>query len=98
MTATYLGRIVAAHRAAAARDDRPLGPLIGEAAALPPTRGFTAAVVADGLGVIAEIKRRSPSKGDLNVALGHREVLEEDWPRGGGTRRRQVVRRPAEEL
>jgi indole-3-glycerol phosphate synthase len=70
VTDTYLDRIVAAHRAAAAHDDRPLEPLVAAAATRPPTRGFTAALApADGLAVIAEIKRRSPSKGDLDVGL-----------------------------
>ena len=48
--ATYLDEILAAHRAAAPG----------------PARGFRAALAGDeGLSVIAEIKRRSPSKGDL---------------------------------
>jgi indole-3-glycerol phosphate synthase len=40
---------------------------VDEATGLPPTRGFAARLVADGgaPAVIAEIKRRSPSKGDL---------------------------------
>ena len=73
--ATYLDRIVAAHRAAATLDFRSLDNLIAEARDMPPTRGFAAALRAgaDGpsgppggeLAVIAEIKRRSPSKGDL---------------------------------
>ncbi len=65
--ATYLDGILAAHRAAAAADPRTLGPLVAEAAERPPTRGFAARLVADGgaPAVIAEIKRRSPSKGDL---------------------------------
>jgi indole-3-glycerol phosphate synthase len=65
--ATYLDGILAAHRATAAADDRTLGPLVAEAADLPPARGFAARLVADGgtPAVIAEIKRRSPSKGDL---------------------------------
>jgi indole-3-glycerol phosphate synthase len=46
-----LERIVAAHRAADA--------------VRPAPRGFRAALAAPGLSVIAEIKRRSPSKGDL---------------------------------
>ncbi len=35
----------------------------------PEPRGFRAALAAPGLQVIAEIKRRSPSKGDLNMGL-----------------------------
>jgi indole-3-glycerol phosphate synthase len=68
--ATYLDRILAAHRAAAAGDDRDLAPLVVAARSRPPTRGFTAALRrAGGLGVIAEVKRRSPSKGDLADGL-----------------------------
>ncbi len=63
---TYLGPILEHHRSRAARDRRRLGDLIDAALALAPARGFREAVVAsDGLGVIAEIKRRSPSKGPL---------------------------------
>jgi indole-3-glycerol phosphate synthase len=68
--ATYLDRILARHREVAALDDRPLDELVGLASALPPARGFAEALrVGDRLHVISEIKRRSPSKGDLNVGL-----------------------------
>jgi indole-3-glycerol phosphate synthase len=69
--ATYLDGILAAHRAAAAADERSLGPLVAEAAERPPARGFAARLVADGgaPAVIAEVKRRSPSKGDLAPGL-----------------------------
>ena len=64
--ATYLDRILAAHRAAAERDARPLDDLVEAALAQPPARPFAAALTADdGLAVVAEVKRRSPSKGDL---------------------------------
>jgi indole-3-glycerol phosphate synthase len=68
--ATYLDRILARHREVAASDDRPLDDLVRRAAAMPATRGFGAALRrGDLLHVIAEIKRRSPSKGDLHADL-----------------------------
>jgi indole-3-glycerol phosphate synthase len=63
--ATVLDRIVAAHREAAAADQRDLGRLMEEAAAAPPPRKFRKALGRWGLDVIAEVKRKSPSKGDL---------------------------------
>ncbi|HEX6141521.1 MAG TPA: indole-3-glycerol phosphate synthase TrpC, partial [Geminicoccaceae bacterium] len=67
---TYLDRIVAAHRAAAEQDVRPLDDLLSAASSLPATRGFASALRAGAtLRVIAEIKRRSPSKGELNLDL-----------------------------
>jgi indole-3-glycerol phosphate synthase len=64
--ATYLDKIMAAHRGAARADSRDLSRLIAAAEACPPARGFkTALQRGRGIGVIAEIKRRSPSKGPL---------------------------------
>lgn len=63
--ATYLDAIVAAHRATAAADTRSIEELLAWTAGLSPTLGFAQALEGDGLAVIAEIKRRSPSKGDL---------------------------------
>ena len=85
--ATYLDRILAAHRAAAAVDERDLDELLGLAASMPPTRGFTAALAAvdpaeHGIGVIAEVKRRSPSKGDLAADLDP-AVLARQYADGG---------------
>jgi indole-3-glycerol phosphate synthase len=72
--ATYLDRILAAHRATAAIDRRDLDALTAQARGSGPVRGFTAALRAqDGVAVIAEVKRASPSKGplfpDLDPAL-----------------------------
>jgi indole-3-glycerol phosphate synthase len=67
---TYLDFILAKHREHAAADTRPLDELIEQARVCPPIRGFQAALTGqDRVAVISEIKRRSPSKGDLNVAL-----------------------------
>ncbi|HLI23871.1 MAG TPA: indole-3-glycerol phosphate synthase TrpC [Acidimicrobiales bacterium] len=64
--ATYLDRILAAHRAAAAGDDREVGALMAAAASLPPPRPFRATIARDpALSVIAEVKRYSPSRGPL---------------------------------
>ncbi len=85
MSATYLDRILAAHRAAARADHRALAPLVAEARAQSAARGFAAALRAvDGLGVIAEVKRRSPSKGDLAADLDPAE-LALAYERGGAT-------------
>jgi indole-3-glycerol phosphate synthase len=81
--ATYLDRIVAAHREAARADTRRLDPLIAEAQALPPARGFAAALrLAAGMSVIAEVKRRSPAKGELDARLDPAE-LARAYERGG---------------
>lgn len=87
MTATYLDKILADHRAEAAHDTRSLDRLLERAASAEPPRGFTRALrrpdgrgrhqaqegsgddPLDAIGVISEIKRRSPSKGELNPGL-----------------------------
>ncbi len=83
---TYLDEILAAHRAAAAADDRPFEPLLDEARSCPPARPFRAALVAatGGLAVVAEVKRRSPSKGDLAPALDP-AALAAAYERGGAS-------------
>ena len=79
---TYLADIVAAHRAGAEADGRALPDLVEQAAATPPPRDFAGALRADGLSCIAEIKRRSPSKGDLDPGL-HADVVAKDYVIGG---------------
>jgi indole-3-glycerol phosphate synthase len=68
--ATYLDRILERHRALAAAETRSLDDLLAQAAHVPAARGFRSALEAsESLAVISEIKRRSPSKGDLNPDL-----------------------------
>ena len=70
--ATYLDRILEQHRAAAATDAELIDDLLDRARDRPPARPFRAALeTAAGaeLAVVAEIKRRSPSKGDLAPGL-----------------------------
>lgn len=88
---TYLDRILERHRDVAADDTRSTDRLVEQVGSLDPTRGFAAALRghrpgrdADGLGVIAEIKRRSPSKGDLNVGLGP-AAMASTYERGGAS-------------
>lgn len=80
---TYLDRILEAHRADAALDDRSLERLAERAMNEPPTRGFRKALTGrDEISVIAEIKRRSPSKGPLAPGLDP-AALAADYERGG---------------
>ena len=91
---TYLDGILAWHRARAARDTRHIGRLTEEAAALGGVRDFSAElrrhsrpaeVPGDGRGVpavIAEVKRRSPSRGDLALGLDP-AALAVEYERGG---------------
>jgi indole-3-glycerol phosphate synthase len=67
--ATYLDRILVAHRARAEEDDRPVGGLVEVARRAPSPRPFRQALAQDGLAVVAELKRRSPSRGDLALDL-----------------------------
>ena len=69
--ASYLDEILAHHRQRAQADTRSLDALMELARAeVPPPRGFRAAIErAQGLSIVAEIKRRSPSKGPLDADL-----------------------------
>ena len=59
---------------AARRQRRPLGDVVAEARSAAPAGDFRAALRSPGLGVIAEIKRRSPARGDLRVDLDASEL------------------------
>ena len=74
MAVTYLDKILAAHREVAAADTRDVAALREQCMQLAPARDFAAALAAPGLSVIAEVKRRSPSKGDLAADLDPAEV------------------------
>ena len=80
--ATYLDEIIAAHRAAARADERSVDGLIAATRNMTPTRDFRDALRDEELSVIAEIKRRSPSKGDLAPDLDP-GVLAKDYEAGG---------------
>jgi indole-3-glycerol phosphate synthase len=74
---SYLADILASHRAQASDDRRDPDELAAQAADLPPTRDFAAALRGPGLACIAEVKRRSPSKGDLDPGLVPERVAQE---------------------
>ena len=85
MAATYLDTILARHREIAAADGRRFERVLDEARSMAPTRGFRSALAGrEQLGVIAEIKRRSPSKGDLNFGLDP-AIWAATYERGGAT-------------
>ena len=82
---TYLDRILKDHRAIAQSDHRPLRDLTAAAMEMPPARGFAAALRGQStLTVIAEVKRRSPSKGDLFADLDPAAVATA-YQRGGAS-------------
>ena len=85
MARTYLDNILDHHRARAASDERLLDALIDEALACVPPRGFAQAISATPhLAVISEIKRRSPSKGDLNADMDA-AVMARNYQAGGAS-------------
>lgn len=76
MSTTYLDKILEAHRAVAAQDDRDTVELRDRCRQMEACRDFAGALKAPGLSVIAEVKRRSPSKGDLAADLDPAEVAQ----------------------
>ncbi len=90
----YLDSILAAHRAAASTDGRDRAAVIEQAKEVARTedatdrRGFVDALLAGradrGMAVISEIKRRSPSKGDLDPGLDPASVAV-DYQAGGAS-------------
>ena len=83
MATTYLDKILAVHRSRARGDQRVLDHEIERASSAGEPRGFRRSLLADpGLAVIAEVKRRSPSKGDLAPGLDP-ATLAADYERGG---------------
>jgi indole-3-glycerol phosphate synthase len=79
---SYLADILASHRARAAADHRRLRDLVERASATPPPRDFTGALKGEGLTCIAEFKRRSPSKGDLDPGL-QPDLVAKEYVAGG---------------
>jgi indole-3-glycerol phosphate synthase len=71
---TYLDRILDRHRAEAEKDNRIFGELFETAERSPLPRGFLKSLETDGLSVIAEVKRKSPSKGALAIDLNPSEL------------------------
>jgi indole-3-glycerol phosphate synthase len=79
---SYLADILVSHRAQAAADARGLDDLVERALSSPAPRDFAAALRPGGLACIAEIKRRSPSKGDLDPDL-QPELVAKEYLAGG---------------
>lgn len=82
---TYLDSILAFHRERSRNDARDVSTLIAEAKAADPVRGFRRAISqTPHLAVISEIKRRSPSKGDLNAGLDAADLARQ-YAEGGAS-------------
>jgi indole-3-glycerol phosphate synthase len=81
---SYLADIVASHRAQALEDRRDPDELATRAATLPAPRDFIAGLQGSGISCIAEIKRRSPSKGAIAPDL-QPEVVAKEYVAGGAS-------------
>jgi indole-3-glycerol phosphate synthase len=76
----YLDEILAQHREVASRDSRSLSGLIEATRTISNSRGFATRLIEDSknaLAVIAEIKRRSPSRGLLSHDLDPKVVAQQ---------------------
>lgn len=111
MSKTYLDSILMWHRQRCAQDTRPIGNLEQACGALEPTRDFAQALRSEHLSVIAEVKRRSPSKGELGGDLDPAAVAQEyelggasclsvltDSPHFGGSKADLIAAREAVEI
>lgn len=81
---TRLQQIINTHRQAAEKDRRSLTELMEQALMMPKPRDWQAGVAKPGLSVIAEIKRRSPSMGDLATDLDPAQMAF-DYAEGGAS-------------
>jgi indole-3-glycerol phosphate synthase len=81
---SYLADILASHRAQARDDRRDPDELAARAASLPTPHDFVAALRGNGISCIAEIKRRSPSKGDLAPEL-QPDLVAKEYVAGGAS-------------
>lgn len=84
---TYLDAILAHHRQRALVDTRSFQELFRSASVGLPCRGFAQAIAHESqsrIAVISEIKRRSPSKGNLNIDVDP-AILAQQYERGGAT-------------
>ena len=83
----YLDKILAQHREVAEADNRDLDALIETSLSAPAPRGFASRLRQDStnnLAVIAEIKRRSPSRGSLNSELDP-TLIAQSYEEGGAS-------------
>lgn len=91
---TYLDGILARHRARAAEDTRSFDTLCERALAAPPAKRFADALRSGSeLSVIAEVKRRSPSAGDIWNDLDP-AVLAAAYAKGGASALSTLTDRP----
>lgn len=94
VVATYLDTILERTRSRLdfTRRERSFEDLDREARSVAPARGFVAALAAEGMSLIAEVKRRSPSKGIIQAEIDPAEVA--DAYERGGARALSVLTEP----